>query len=97
MFSSKRHNSSLSAFAWLRMEESSSPWTSRMAEIRWQPNLWEIKVDVATGRPLSEARRLTQWSGFGMRMSANLSITADGKQLVMLKGHAQTDVYVAET
>ena len=27
-------------------------------------NLWEIKVDAATGRPLSEARRFTQWLGF---------------------------------
>ena len=27
-------------------------------------NLWEIKVDAATGQPLGEARRFTQWLGF---------------------------------
>ena len=60
-------------------------------------NLWEIKVDISTGRPLSEARRFTQWSGFSTFQVGNLSITADGKQLAMVRGNAQADVYVAET
>jgi Tol biopolymer transport system component len=59
-------------------------------------NLWEIKVDGVTGAPLSEARRLTQWSGFSFSNVAGLSITADGKQLALLKANAQADIYVAE-
>jgi eukaryotic-like serine/threonine-protein kinase len=60
-------------------------------------NLWEVKVDAVTGRPLSEARRLTQWSGFQTVHADSLSITADGKQLAVLRANLQTDVYVAET
>ena len=71
--------------------------------IQWQPalawhvNLWEIKVDPATGRALSEARRFTEWSGYGHFVNAdNLSITSDGMQLALLRTNAQADVYVAE-
>jgi hypothetical protein len=60
-------------------------------------NVWEIKVDAATGRPLSEARRLTQWSGFQTFHVDCLSITADGKHLALLRANLQGDVYVAET
>jgi len=59
-------------------------------------NIWEIKVDAVTGRPLGEARRLTQWLGFQTVYADSLSITADGKQLVVLRGNLQGDVYVAE-
>jgi len=59
-------------------------------------NLWEMKIDPATGTPLSEARRLTQWSGFSFGNVGDLSITADGKRLVLLKSNAQSDVYLAE-
>jgi serine/threonine protein kinase len=59
-------------------------------------NLWEIKVDATTGRPLSEARRFTQWSGFSFEDSDHLSITANGKQLALLRRNAQADVYVAQ-
>jgi len=60
-------------------------------------NLWETKVDAASGRPLSEARRLTQWSGgFSFSTAGYLSMTADGRRAVVLKRNAQADVYVAE-
>jgi serine/threonine protein kinase/Tol biopolymer transport system component len=59
-------------------------------------NIWEIKVDAVTGRPLSEARRLTQWVGFQTVHADSLSITADGKQLVVVRANLQGDVYVAE-
>jgi serine/threonine protein kinase len=59
-------------------------------------NVWEIKVDASTGRPLGEARRLTQWSGFQTVRADSLSITADGKQLALLRGNLQGDVYLAE-
>lgn len=59
-------------------------------------NLWEIMVDVATGRPLAEARRLTQFYGFTFMEANQFSITADSKQLVFLRATAQVDIYVAE-
>jgi len=59
-------------------------------------NLWETKVDAA-GRPLSEARRLTQWpGGFSFSTAGFLSMTADGTRAVVLKSQAQADIYVAE-
>ena len=60
-------------------------------------NLWEIKADAETGRRLSEPRRLTQLSGFNWVQARDLSITADGKQLVMVKDSAHGDTYVAES
>jgi len=59
-------------------------------------DLWEIKVDTATGSPLSEAMRLTQLPTFGSAQIDDLSITADGKSLVVRKGRAHSDVYVAD-
>ncbi len=59
-------------------------------------NLWEIKVDTATGKPISEARPFTQWSGLNISFANSLSITADGKQLALTRTNAQSDVYVAE-
>jgi Tol biopolymer transport system component len=59
-------------------------------------NLWEIKVDAITGKPMSGARRFIQWSGFSFVNAGSLSITADGKQLALARTNAQADVYVAE-
>ncbi len=59
-------------------------------------NLWEIKVNAATGRPLSQARRFTEWTSFSTVYIGSLSITSDGKQLAVLRENLQTDVYVAE-
>jgi Tol biopolymer transport system component len=56
-------------------------------------NLWEVTVSAATGKPIGEPRRLTDWTGFGF---SNLSTTRDGKQLVFLKTRRQSDVYVGE-
>ena len=49
-------------------------------------NLWEI-------RERREPRRLTNWAGFA---SWHLSSSADGKRLLMVRGHWQSDVYVGE-
>jgi len=59
-------------------------------------NLWEIKVDAGTGQRLEEPRRITQWVGFQTVHADSLSITADGKQLVVVRANLQGDVYVAE-
>lgn len=60
-------------------------------------SLWEIKADLATGRPLTEARRLTQFSALNWMKASVASITADAKWLVFLRATAQSDIYVAET
>ncbi|MSO23788.1 MAG: serine/threonine-protein kinase [Acidobacteria bacterium] len=59
-------------------------------------DIWEIKVDTATGRPLDQVRRITQWSTFASGQLDDVNVTADGKTLVARKGHAQWDVYVAD-
>jgi Tol biopolymer transport system component len=59
-------------------------------------DVWEIKVDPATGKPLSEGRRITQWSTFASGQLDDVNVTADGKTLVARRGQAQGNVYVAE-
>jgi eukaryotic-like serine/threonine-protein kinase len=56
-------------------------------------NLWEIKVDAASGKPASEPRRITNWSDFSL---TGPNATADGKRLVFGRLSAQTDVYVGD-
>jgi eukaryotic-like serine/threonine-protein kinase len=59
-------------------------------------SIWESKVDSASGRPLSQPRRLTQWHGFSWIMGYRFSMTADGKKLVLVTERGQADVYMAE-
>jgi Tol biopolymer transport system component len=59
-------------------------------------DVWEIKVDTATGRALGQARRITQWSTFASGALDDVSLTADGKTLVVRRGHGQGEVYVAD-
>ena len=56
-------------------------------------NLWDLKVDPKTGKPLGKPRRITDWSGFGVW---RLSGTADGKHLAFLRGTYHQPVYVAD-
>ncbi len=56
-------------------------------------NLWEIRVDTSTGRPVSQPRRLTNWFGV---TAQHLSGTQDGKRLAVSRGSKQADVYVGE-
>ena len=47
-----------------RWDGSSFPCRRRPCRRRGDPsNIWEVKVDAVTGRPLGEARRLSQWLG----------------------------------
>jgi serine/threonine protein kinase/Tol biopolymer transport system component len=55
-------------------------------------NLWQVRVDPATGKVKGEPSRLTDWSGFHMR---RLSSPADGKSLVLMNDIQQSDVYIA--
>jgi Tol biopolymer transport system component len=56
-------------------------------------NLWEIKVDVRSGKPSGQPRQITNWTDFSL---SNPNATADGKRLVFGRVRAQTDVYVGD-
>lgn len=56
-------------------------------------NYWEARIDVRTGKPLTEPRRLTAWAGFCMDF---LSATADAKQLTFRRSYFGDSVDLAE-
>ncbi len=56
-------------------------------------NLWEVPVDLKTGRAAGSTHQLTQWKN--ARIS-DLSATSDGARVVFLKGIPQGDVYVGD-
>jgi dipeptidyl aminopeptidase/acylaminoacyl peptidase len=80
----------LSAFTWL---SSGRFIYSRNTEVgaAESDNLWELKVDGENGIPQGKARQLTDWSGFSVY---SFSATADGKQLVFLRGTDHASVFV---
>jgi Tol biopolymer transport system component len=55
-------------------------------------NLWQIRVD-RTGRRVSAPKRLTIWAGVSL---LDLSASADGKRLMVVKAGFQRDLYIAE-
>jgi WD40 repeat protein len=62
-------------------------------EPRSDRNLWELSVDLRTGEPRGEPRRLTDWVGLRIK---GLSATDDGSKLVFRDDHNQRDVWVGE-
>jgi serine/threonine protein kinase/Tol biopolymer transport system component len=54
-------------------------------------NYWAARIDVRTGRPLEELKRLTNWAGFCMDST---STTADGKRLAFRKTSLGGSEYV---
>jgi eukaryotic-like serine/threonine-protein kinase len=56
-------------------------------------NLWEARVDAHTGKIISEPERLTDWAGFCI---TNLTLTANGKQLVLTRSSDLWTVYAAD-
>jgi Tol biopolymer transport system component len=54
-------------------------------------DLWDIRLDFAAGRTISEPRQITHWTD---SYASSLSASADSKRLVVLKSSHQTDVYV---
>ncbi len=56
-------------------------------------NLWQIAVDIHTGKPTGKPRRITRWTGTDLLW---LSASADGKRLVLQKEAYPAQVYIAE-
>ena len=56
-------------------------------------NLWEIRVDTRTGKPMGPPRRVTHSTG---AILGEMSVTADGKRMVVAKVEYQSDVYISE-
>jgi hypothetical protein len=61
--------------------------------VRGEENVWEVRVDARTGKPVSKPRRITNWAE---ALTSGLSGTSDGKQLALTRFTRQTDVYVGE-
>jgi DNA-binding winged helix-turn-helix (wHTH) protein/Tol biopolymer transport system component len=62
-------------------------------EVRGGGNLWEVRVDAKTGKPVSKPRRITNWVETGL---LGLGGTSDGKQLSVGRETDQAHVYVGE-
>jgi hypothetical protein len=56
-------------------------------------NLWEVRVNMVTGAPVEQPRRLTNWAGFNVD---HLSATSDGKRLVFQKSSLSVNVRIGE-
>ena len=56
-------------------------------------NLWQIRTDGPAGTPTGKPKRITQWAGSSI---PQLSASADGKRLALLKAMYQTQVYAGE-
>src|SRR5262249_32776034 len=55
-------------------------------------NYWTMQLDVRTGRPIEQPRRLTNWVG----CVEGVSTTADGKRLAFVRTAHQWTIYVAD-
>jgi eukaryotic-like serine/threonine-protein kinase len=56
-------------------------------------NLWEVPVDLRTGRPAGPPHLFTSWAAFHID---NITATADGKQLAFHRWSAQSAVYLGQ-
>jgi Tol biopolymer transport system component len=54
-------------------------------------NLWEIRVDPLTGKPITSARQMTKWDKWD---ALSLSISRDDRHLLVDKLHVRQDIYV---
>jgi len=60
---------------------------------QYDSNLWELGVDLASGKPRGNPRRLTDWKGYNFY---GLSMTSDSKHMVFNRGRGQSAVLVME-
>jgi Tol biopolymer transport system component len=56
-------------------------------------NIWEVRLDLRTGKALGQPRRLTDWTSYTL---ASLTASADGKRVAFAKYAQQLDVSVGE-
>ncbi len=56
-------------------------------------NYWTMQLDLRTGKPIEQPRRLTNWIGF---CAQGGSTTADGKRLAFVRAASQWTVYIAD-
>jgi serine/threonine protein kinase len=57
-----------------------------------ESGLWALRVDPSTGKPRSKPEQLTNWAGF---LTTDISASADGKRLVVIRSHSQDNIYIA--
>jgi serine/threonine protein kinase/Tol biopolymer transport system component len=62
-------------------------------EVRGGENLWEVRLDTKTGKPVSKPRRITNWAETQL---LGIGGTSDGKQLAVTKRTLQTHVDIGE-
>jgi len=55
-------------------------------------NLWELPVDSTGEKAIGSARRITNWAGLTL---SDLSLSADGRHLVLVNAGNRSDLYVA--
>jgi eukaryotic-like serine/threonine-protein kinase len=56
-------------------------------------NLWELRVDLSSGNPEGEPRRLTNWAGSSVD---GLNVSSDGRNLVFLKSSGLSSIYIGD-
>jgi len=56
-------------------------------------NFWGTRIDMRTGEPLEQPKRMTNWSGF---VVDEPSVSADGKRLALRKSLIESSVYVGD-
>ena len=56
-------------------------------------NYWTMQLDLRTGKPIEQPRRLTNWIGF---CAQGGSTTADGKRLAFVQAASHWTVYIAD-
>jgi Tol biopolymer transport system component len=55
-------------------------------------NLWEVGVDSSAAKAIGSPRRITNWAGLSL---SDLSLSADGRHLVLVNAGNRSDLYVA--
>lgn len=55
-------------------------------------NLWELRVDASAAKAVGSPRRMTTWPGLSL---SDLSLSADGRHLVLVNAGNRSDLYVA--
>ncbi|HMD85988.1 MAG TPA: protein kinase [Terriglobia bacterium] len=66
---------------------------SEPESVRGESNVWEVRVDTKTGKPVSKPRRITNWMETNV---IDVHASSGGNQLAVTKATSQEHVYVGE-